>query len=115
MTDPNKSRFEKRLAGLAEKSDPNKRVKKVVTESGLIVDVVKSNHRVKFPVRSLLIAVLLFVCLKGAIFAQLGQGEYLSRVEQLKTGNSIEVTAAFLLNADQITTMMGTAFGKLIN
>lgn len=115
LADPNRDQFEKRLAGLAQKSDPKKRVERVVTDDGLIVDVVKPVRRPKFPYRSLLLAVLLFVCLKGAIFAQLGQAEYLERVERLKTGNSLEVTAAFLLDADPITAMMGRAFGKLIN
>jgi len=115
LADPNRDRFEERLAGLAEKSDPRKRVEKVVTDDGLIVDVVKPVRKPSVPYRSLLIAILLFICLKGAIFAQLGEEEYLARVDGLKNGSSLEVTAAFLLDADPITTMMGQAFSKLIN
>jgi hypothetical protein len=115
LADPNKDKFEERLAGLAQKTDPKKRVEKVVTDGGLIVDVVKPVRRPIFPLRSFLIAILLFICLKAAIFAQLGEREYLVRVEGLQTGNSLEVTAAFLLDADPITEMMGRAFSRLIN
>ena len=114
MADPNRDRFEERLAGLAEKSSPDKRVEKVVTDDGLIVDVIKPVRRTSFPYRSILMAVLLFICLKGAIFAQLGENEYVARVDGLKTGNSLEVTAAFLLDADAITRMMGQSFSRLI-
>ena len=114
MKDPNRDRFEERLAGLAKKSAPNSRVEKVVTDDGLIVDVVKPVRRVTFRYRSILIGVLLFVCLKSAIYAQLGKDEYLVRVKNLQSGNSLEVTAAFLLDADPVTQLIGSSFQRLL-
>ncbi len=115
MTDPNKSRFEERLAALAQKTDPNKRVERRVQEDGLIVEVVKPNRRAPLiPLRSLFLAVALFLALKGTVFAQLGSETYSERLEILKQGNSLEVTAAFLLDVDPATRAIGQVVGRIL-
>ena len=116
MKDPNKSRFEERLLALAQKQDPNTRVEKRVQADGLIVDVVKPARRAKlFPIRSLFLAILFFVALKGAVYAQLGSETYAERLETLKTGSSLEVAAAFLLDVDPATKAIGDVLGRFLN
>lgn len=116
MEDPNKDQFEERLAALAEKASPNKKVVRKVQEDGLIIDVVEPvRQRQLMPFRSLLLALFLFVAMKGTVYAQLGQAEYLSRVDTLKSGNSLEVTAAFLLDVDPATQAIGDFLGRFLN
>ncbi|EPX80758.1 hypothetical protein thalar_00978 [Litoreibacter arenae DSM 19593] len=99
----NKDRFAERLNAIQQKSDPNKRVVKRVTKDGLVVDVVKRRRKKLVPVKSLATMALIFVMLKGFVFAQLGEDEYVSRIDTLKKGESPHVLAAFLLDADGAT------------
>jgi hypothetical protein len=103
LADVNKDRFVERLNAIQQKGDPNKRVVRKVTSDGLVVEVVKSRRKKLIPVKSIVTAALIFVMLKGFVFAQLGEGEYESRIETLKKGQSLEVFAAFLLDADAAT------------
>ncbi len=110
VADANKERFDQRLAGLGKKNDPSRRVEKRVREDGLVVHVVKSDNkkRALFPIKGILIAAGLFVMLKAFLFAELGEAEYLERVDGLKKGGAVQVSAAFLLDADPATRAVAT-------
>ena len=105
MADANKERFDQRLSGLGKKNDPTQRVEKRVRKDGLVVHVAtsKSKKRGLVPIKGILIAAGLFVLLKSFLFAELGEAEYLERVESLKQGGAVQVSAAFLLDADPVT------------
>lgn len=105
VADANKERFDQRLSGLGKKNDPTQRVEKRVRKDGLVVHVPtsKSKKRSLIPVKGVLIAAALFVLLKSFLFAELGEAEYLERVEGLKQGGTVQVSAAFLLDADPVT------------
>jgi hypothetical protein len=115
LTDPNKGRFEERLAALAQKKDPNKRVERRVQADGLIVEVIKPIRRAPLiPIRSVFLAIGLFLALKGTVYGQLGPETYLKRLEALKEGGSIEVTVAFLLDVDPATRAIGDLVGRFL-
>ncbi len=116
MTDVNKERFDKRLDALKQKSNPAKRVEKRVREDGLVVDVVKTDLRKRglFPVKTLLVAGFLFVAFKGFVLAEIGETEYLGRLEALKTGGAVEVTTAFLLDVDPATQAIANVVGNFL-
>ena len=105
MANANKEKFDQRLAGLGKKNDPTQRVEKRVRKDGLVVHVAtsKSKKRGLIPVKGVLIAAALFVLLKSFLFAELGEAEYLERLESLKQGGAVQVSAAFLLDADPAT------------
>lgn len=116
MADANKERFDERLGALKQKTNPAKRVEKRVREDGLVVDVVKTDMRKRglFPIKTLLVAAFLFVAFKGFVLAELGESEYLGRIESLKSGGAVEVTTAFLLDVDPATKAIATVVGGLL-
>lgn len=107
----NKDRFEARLKAIEGKSKPGSRVETRVMDDGLVVDVVKADRRTIFPIKGLLIAGLIIVALKGFLFAQLGETEYVDRIDRLSQGSTVEVAAAFLLDADPATRMLASLLG----
>ncbi len=116
MADANKERFDQRLAGLGKKNDPSRRVEKRVREDGLVVHVVKPDYKKRglLPIKGILIAAGLFVMLKAFLFAELGEVEYLERVDGLKKGGAVQVSAAFLLDADPATRAVATFLKKTL-
>ncbi len=114
MADVNKDRFIERLNTIQQKGDPNKRVVRKVTEDGLVVEVVKSRRKKLVPIKSIVTGALIFVILKGFVFAQLGDKEYHSRIETLKKGQSVQVFAAFLLDADPATRAMARGLDVIL-
>lgn len=115
MADVNKDRFEARLQAIERKTNPGKRVEQRVTDDGLIVDVVKSDRRTLVPVKSLMIAAVIFVGLKSMIFAQLGEAEYQGRIDTLSRGTAVEVAAAFFLDADPATRVFGQVLEQALH
>lgn len=114
MADVNKDRFVERLNSIQKKGDPKKRVVRRVSKDGLVVEVVKPRRKKLIPVKSIVTAALIFVILKGFVFAQLGENEYESRIETLKKGHSLQVFAAFLLDADPATRVMARGLGAVL-
>ncbi|SFR57804.1 hypothetical protein [Litoreibacter janthinus] len=114
MADVNKDRFIERLNAIQQKSDPNKKVVRKVNKDGLVVEVVKPRRKKLVPVKSILTAALIFVMLKGFVFAQLGDEEYSSRIDTLKKGQSVQVFAAFLLDADPATLAMARGLDAIL-
>ena len=114
MADVNKDRFLERLDAIKQKSDPGKKVVRKVSKDGLVVEVVKPHRKKLVPVKSILTAALIFVMLKGFVFAQLGEAEYQSRIDTLKKGPSLQVMAAFLLDADPATQTMARGLNVVL-
>ncbi|MFY0690622.1 MAG: hypothetical protein JXR14_01715 [Paracoccaceae bacterium] len=103
MADINKERFDERVKTISNKTQPGKRIERRVNEDGLVVDVVKTDRRGLIPYKSIILLVILAILTKGVLFARLGEAEYLNRIEALKQGEALEVSAAFLLDADPAT------------
>lgn len=117
MADKNRSSFEQRVSALKNKADPRTRVEKRVTEDGLVVTVAKTNgaKRSLIPIKGILIAAVLFVAVKGFLLAEIGEPEYLERLAAMKEGSAIQVSAAFLLDADPATRSVASFLNKTLN
>ena len=113
MADVNKDRFEARLKSIEAKTQPGKRVETRVTEDGLVVEVPKSDRRTIVPIKGIITLAVVLVALKGFLFAQLGEPEYLDRIDQLQKGSTVEVAAAFLLDADPATRLIANVLGPV--
>ncbi len=59
--------------------------------------------RPRFPVRGAFIIVALLVAFKALMFAQLGAGNYASRVDALRGGNTVEQIGAVLMQEEPVT------------
>lgn len=114
MADANKSRFIERLNAIQEKNNPGKKVVRKVTKEGLVVEVVKPRRNKLVPVKSIITAALIFIILKGFVFAQLGEAEYMDRIATLQKGQSVQVFAAFLLDADPATRAMARGLDSIL-
>ena len=116
LADVNKDRFDQRLGALKQKQNPQKRVEKRVREDGLVVDVVKTDMRKRslLPLRGIAVAAVIFIGFKGFVLAEIGEPEYAQRVESLKKGGAIEVSAAFLLDADPATRTIAEMVSKVL-
>lgn len=117
MVNTNRNSFEERVNALKNKADPRTRVEKRVTDDGLVVTVAKtsSSRRSLFPVKGTLIAAVLFVAVKGFLLAEIGEPEYLERLDEMKRGTAIQVSAAFLLDADPATRSVASFLSKTLN
>jgi hypothetical protein len=117
VANKNRSSFEQRVSALKNKADPRTRVEKRVTEDGLVVTVAKTNgaKRSLIPIKGILIAAVLFVAVKGFLLAEIGEPEYLERLAVMKEGSAIQVSAAFLLDADPATRSVASFLNKTLN
>ena len=118
VADANRNRFNQRIDVLKKKSDPNVRVVRRVQEDGLVVDVAQSNKsaaRSLLPIKGLAIAGVIFLGFKSFLLAELGDAEYLDRIEQMKTGSALEVATAFLLDVDPATEAIAGTLGAVLN
>lgn len=114
LADVNKDRFIERLNGIQQKTDPRKRVERRIQKDGLVVEVVKRRRKKLIPFKSIVTAALIFVILKGFVFAQLGEVEYVDRIDTLKKGHAVQVVVAFLLDADLATRVMADGLSKVL-
>ncbi len=117
MADANRSKFNQRLNVLKKKADPNVRVVRRVQEDGLVVDVAESKvgARSLLPIKGFIIAGVIFLGFKSFLLAELGQEEYLQRIEEMKTGTALEVAAAFLLDIDPATDKIAGTLSSVLN
>lgn len=108
MVDVNKNRFAERLNYIQRKADPRVRVERRVSDDGLVVDVLKPAKRKRsiLPMKSFVTIVLVFLIFKGFVFAQVGEDEYLGRVAQMQSGNTVERSLSFFFEADPATRVM---------
>ena len=114
MADINKERFDERVKAISTKTQPGKRIERRVNEDGLVVDVVKTDRRGLIPYKSILLLLVLAILTKGFLFARMGEEEYLQRIDSLKQGEAIEVSAAFLLDADPATRGVAWLVGLIL-
>lgn len=114
MADVNRARFDKRVKNIEKKHRPGKRIVKRVTADGLVVDVAKMDTRGLIPYKTIAMGLLIFVVMKGFLFAQIGPDEYQGRVDALQSGRSVDVAAAFLLDADPATRAIGNFVGRFV-
>ena len=63
--------------------------------------------RLRFPVKSAIAIVLLFMAFKALVFAQGGEGNYALKLEALQTGSLIDQAGAVLMQADPVTVALG--------
>lgn len=73
-----------------------------VGPDGLMVEYPR-RHTARFPLKSLVMLLLLAVGFKLWMFAALGGDDYNARVERLAQGNTAEQVAAWLLQPDVFT------------
>jgi len=104
-------------------ADPtfNKRVHKVVRAhdkmrlNGVVHRVgpdglIRSRPRLirpAFPLRGALLIVALFMAFKSILFAQMGAGNYVAQVNDLRQGSFVERAGAVLMQEDPLTRALG--------
>ncbi|MCY4336531.1 MAG: hypothetical protein OXC60_17890 [Litoreibacter sp.] len=117
MADVNRDRFNQRVGVLKKKADPNVRVVRRVQEDGLVVDVAqtKSAARSLLPIKGLIATGIIFLAFKSFLLAELGETEYLERIDGMKTGSAMEVAAAFLLDMDPATQAIANTLKTFLN
>ncbi|HKL69880.1 hypothetical protein [Salibaculum sp.] len=63
--------------------------------------------RPRFPLRAILIVMLLGLAFKGVLWAQIGPVGYAERVEKLRTGTTVERVGAWLMQPEGVTVWVG--------
>ncbi|MEM7471961.1 MAG: hypothetical protein AAF340_11480 [Pseudomonadota bacterium] len=117
MADANRNRFNQRINVLKKKTEPGVRVERRVQEDGLVVDVArtKTTSRSLLPIKGFIIAIAIFMGFKSFLLAEIGEMEYLQRVDDMKQGSAIEVSAAFLLDVDPVTQAIASVLTKALS
>ncbi|PWG17898.1 hypothetical protein [Salibaculum griseiflavum] len=100
--------FDKRVDRIVRTHDRIRRngVVHRVGKDGLIVTRPRV-ARPRFPLRGVLVVVLLGFAFKGLLWAQIGAAGYNDRVERLRQGTVIEKAGAWLLQEDAVTIWIG--------
>ncbi|NBD30572.1 MAG: hypothetical protein GVY31_11115 [Alphaproteobacteria bacterium] len=100
--------FDKRVNRIVRTHDRIRRngVVHRVGKDGLIVTRPRI-ARPRFPLRGVLIVVLLGFAFKGLLWAQIGAVSYNERVAQLREGTVVEKAGAWLLQEDAVTIWIG--------
>jgi len=98
----------KRLRNVVRKHDRMRRngVVHKVGRDGLI----RARPRLiapRFPMKGALVVVGLVIAFKSLMYAQVGPGNYALKVEELRTGNTIEQAGAMIMQEEPVTAAMG--------
>ena len=75
----------------------------VVGKDGLIIVKPRRAQRRRVPMKGLVMLMIGFFGFKGLMLAQLGEGAYDSRVDELRQGTLVEKSGAFVMQADPAT------------
>lgn len=63
--------------------------------------------RPRFPLKGFLVIAALFLAFKALLFAQMGSGNYASKIENLRGGSVLEQAGAMLMQEEPITVAVG--------
>ena len=95
--------FDKRLKRIVRRHDRMARgVVKTVNADGLIVARPRM-YTPRFPLKGLLVLLVVGFAFKGFLFAYLGEAAYADRVAGLKQGSLMEQAGAWVMQADPAT------------
>ena len=114
MADLNRSKFDKRVKALERKRRPGKRIVRKMQNDGLVVEVAKTKKAALIPYKSLFFAAFIFIFVKGFLFAEIGPAAYETRIETMRNGNTGEIAAAFLLDADPVTRQVARLISYIV-
>lgn len=100
--------FDKRVRRVVKSHDRMRRngVVHRIGKDGLIVSRPRM-ARPRFPLRGVLIVVLLGFAFKGLLWAQIGSEGFNERVAELRQGSVIERGGAWLMQEDAVTVWIG--------
>lgn len=95
--------FDKRLKRIVRRHDKmSNGVVRTVTSDGLIVAKPRL-YRPRFPLKGLLVVLMLGFLFKGFLFAYLGEAGYSDRVAALQGGTVLEQAGGWIMQADPVT------------
>ena len=95
--------FDKRLKRIVRRHDKmSNGVVRSVTADGLIVAKPRL-YRPRFPLKGLIVVLMLGFLFKGFLFAYLGEAGYSERVATLQGGTVLEQAGAWIMQADPVT------------
>ncbi|MEJ6403725.1 hypothetical protein [Yoonia sp. 2307UL14-13] len=86
---------------------------KTVSADGLIVARPRM-YKPRFPLKGLVVLVVLGFLFKGFLFAYLGETEYLNRVAELSNGSMMEQVGAWVMHADPATVVIAGSIESLL-
>jgi len=106
--------FDKRLKEINRRHSrmANGVVRKVNSE-GLIVARPRA-FRPRFPLKGLIVVLLVGFLLKGFLFAYLGEAAYGDRVAALQAGTTLEQAGAWIMQADPATVVVAGALRVIL-
>lgn len=78
-----------------------------VNQDGLIISRPRRRGR-RVPVRGLFFAVAALIIFKAGLYANLGAGTYVARIDELASGTVIERAGAWVMAADPMTVWVAT-------
>lgn len=98
--------FDKRLKRIVRRHERmSNGVVRTVNSDGLIVARPRI-YRPRFPLKGIVLLVLVGFLFKGFLFSSLGQQAYVERVELLKGGTMLEQVGAWAMQPDVATTFI---------
>ncbi len=107
--------FDKRLKRIVRRHDrmASSGAVKTVNADGLIVARPRV-YKPKFPLKGILVLVILGFLFKGFLFAYLGEAEYANRVAGLSEGSMMEKVGAWVMQADPATMFLAGSIESLL-
>lgn len=107
--------FDKRLKRIVRRHDrmASSGAVKTVNADGLIVARPRI-YKPRFPLKGLVVLVVLGFLFKGFLFAYLGEAEYLNRVAALSNGSMMEQAGAWVMHADPATVFIAGSIESLL-
>lgn len=106
--------FDKRLKRIVRRHDKmSNGVVRTVTSDGLIIAKPRL-YKPRFPLKGLLVVLMLGFLFKGFLFAYLGEGAYGDRVAALKSGTVLEQAGAWVMQPDPVTYIVAEGIATVL-
>ncbi len=106
--------FDKRLKRIVRRHDKMANgVVRTVTSDGLIVAKPRL-YKPRFPLKGLIVVLMLGFLFKGFLFAYLGEAGYAERVATLQGGTVLEQAGAWVMQPDPVTTIVAGGIATVL-
>ncbi len=106
--------FDKRLKQIERRHEKMSRgVVRSMNSDGLIVARPRA-YRPRFPLKGLIVVLLIGFLFKGFVFAYLGEEAYAERVTSLQSGTAMEKAGAWVMQPDPATLLIANSIGAIL-
>lgn len=106
--------FDKRLKRIVRRHEKmSNGVVRTVTSDGLIVAKPRL-YKPRFPLKGLIVVLMLGFLFKGFLFSYLGEAGYADRVATLKGGTLMEQAGAWVMQPDPVTYVVAQGISTIL-